>query len=270
MLAHFLALTVGIGSLAIYMAAFFFPEIHRKNDLVWSGFGLFYALVLWVCAGRITGGLLLGEIAGVAMLGWAVTQTLQLRRQLTPAKEKTPIPSKEEVVAKVPLTQKLGGIFAGLKRKVQQTVGKKTPAAAPTPDAPSKTPLVEVIDKRTDTAEAPTTSAADLAAILEADTETTTTEVPSEVVATTAEETPSPEVAADTEAKTEASVPELIPPNPPSPELVEAATEASQKAHETAEEVAKIPVEEIAPDAELAPPAEAPAEDKPATDKPGG
>jgi len=257
MLAHFLALTVGIGSLAIYMAAFFFPEIHRKNDLVWSGFGLFYALVLWVCAGRITGGLLLGEIAGVAMLVWAVTQTLQLRRQLTPAKEKTPIPSKEEVVASVSLPQKLGGIFAGLKSKVQQTVGKKTTPVSTTPVSTTQTPLVEVIDKRTDTAEAPTTSAADLAAILEADTETTITELPSEVVATP-------------EAEIQAVVPELIPPNPPSPDLVEAAIEASQKADETVVEVGKIPVEEIAPDAELAPPAETPAEDKPATDKPAG
>jgi hypothetical protein len=260
------------------MAAFFFPEIHRKNDFVWSGVGLFYALILWVCAGRITGGLLLGQIAGVAMLGWAVTETLQLRRQLTPAKEKTAVPSTEEVkesiqqqVAKVPLPQKLGGIFGGLKGKVQQTVGKKTPTApTPAPAAPTETPLVEVIDKRTDTAEAPAATAADLAALLEADTETITTEAPAEVVVTPEVETPSAEVPAETEAKTEAAVPELIPPNPPSPELVEAATEASQKAHETAEEVAKIPVSEIAPDAELAPPAEAPAEQIPPKDTTAG
>ena len=49
----------------------------------------------------------------------------------------------------------------------------------------------------------------------------------------------------------------MIPPNPPSPELVEAA-----QPDET-EEKPPIPVEEIAPDAVLAPPAEAPPEQIP-------
>jgi hypothetical protein len=30
MLDYFLALVVGFGSLAIYLSAFFFPEIHRR------------------------------------------------------------------------------------------------------------------------------------------------------------------------------------------------------------------------------------------------
>jgi hypothetical protein len=96
MLAYVLALAVGLGSFAIYLAAFFFPEVHRKNDFIWSGVGLFYALVLWVCAGRITGSLLLGQVAGVALLGWSVGQTLSLRRQLTPQSSQ-PLPSTEEV-----------------------------------------------------------------------------------------------------------------------------------------------------------------------------
>ena len=41
MLAYVLALAVGLGSIAIYLAAFFFPEIHRKNDFILSGVGLF-------------------------------------------------------------------------------------------------------------------------------------------------------------------------------------------------------------------------------------
>jgi len=84
MLAYILALTVGFGSFALYMAAFFLPEVHRKYDFIWSGVGLFYALVLWVCAGRITGGVLLGQTASVALLGWFGWQTLTLRRELTP------------------------------------------------------------------------------------------------------------------------------------------------------------------------------------------
>jgi hypothetical protein len=99
MLAYVLALIVGLGSFTLYMVAFFFPEVHRKNDFIWSGVGLFYALVLWVCAGRITGGLLLGEIAGVALMGWLGWQTFLLRRQVSDPNQLTPMPSREEVQA---------------------------------------------------------------------------------------------------------------------------------------------------------------------------
>jgi hypothetical protein len=95
MLAYILALVVGLGSLAIYLAAFFFPEIHRKNDFIWSGIGLFYALALWIFAPGISGGLLLGHLASVALLLWFGWQTLSLRYQLTPESQQTPIPSAE-------------------------------------------------------------------------------------------------------------------------------------------------------------------------------
>ncbi|MEG4168125.1 MULTISPECIES: Ycf66 family protein [unclassified Microcoleus] len=120
MLAYFLALAVGLGSFSIYMAAFFFPEVHRKSDFTWSGIGLFYALILWACAGRITGALLLGQMAGVAMLGWFAWETLTLRRQVTPVAEQTPIPQSANLAAAgVPLA----GLFAK----------KKEPAAAKKP-----------------------------------------------------------------------------------------------------------------------------------------
>ncbi len=99
MLAYILAFTIGSGSFALYMAAFFFPEVHRKNDFVWSGVGLFYALVLWVCAERITGGLLLGQTASVALLGWLGWQTFLLRRQVAPLDQQTPLPTADEVKA---------------------------------------------------------------------------------------------------------------------------------------------------------------------------
>ncbi|WP_199337057.1 Ycf66 family protein [Oscillatoria sp. FACHB-1407] len=89
MLAYILAIAVGLGSFALYMSAFFFPEVHRKYDFTWSGVGMFYALVLWVCAGRITGGVLLGQFASVALLGWFGWQTLSLRRELTPQNLRT-------------------------------------------------------------------------------------------------------------------------------------------------------------------------------------
>ncbi len=95
MLTKILALAVGLGSLALYMVAFFFPEVHRKNDFIWSGVGLFYALVLWFCAGRITGAVLLGQVASVALIGWFGWESLTLRRQVTPVAEQTKISTQK-------------------------------------------------------------------------------------------------------------------------------------------------------------------------------
>ncbi|MBD1829346.1 hypothetical protein NDI47_00255 [Microcoleus vaginatus GB1-A2] len=121
MLAYFLALAVGLGSFSIYMAAFFFPEVHRKSDFTWSGVGLFYALILWACAGRITGALLLGQIAGVAMLAWFAWETLTLRRLVTPVAEQTPIPQS------VNLPGAAGGLLAGLFPQKKEPAATKKP-----------------------------------------------------------------------------------------------------------------------------------------------
>jgi hypothetical protein len=117
MLAYILAFAVGLGSFSIYMAAFFFPEVHRKSDFTWSGVGLFYALILWACAGRITGALLLGQMAGVAMLGWFAWETLTLRRLVTPVAQQTPIPGAANLAAGVP--------FAGLFGNKKESAAKK-------------------------------------------------------------------------------------------------------------------------------------------------
>ena len=117
MLAYILALAVGLGSFSIYMAAFFFPEVHRKSDFTWSGVGLFYALILWACAGRITGALLLGQMAGVAMLGSFAWETLTLRRLVAPVSGQTPIPGAANLVAGLP--------FAGLFGKKKEPATKK-------------------------------------------------------------------------------------------------------------------------------------------------
>ncbi len=183
MLAYILALAVGLGSLGIYLAAFFFPEVHRKNDFIWSGVGLFYALILWVCAGRITGGLLLGQVAGVALLGWSVTQTLQLRRQLTPRYQQTELPSAEEVknnvedkisnlsplqrlsqlgkqvsgsasTAKNRLQENLSGLTQR-KPQAQQPTGSIATGKAPAPQVAEEQARVQIIDNRTPIPEQP-------------------------------------------------------------------------------------------------------------------
>ena len=239
MLAYILAFVVGLGSLAIYIAAFFFPEIHRKNDFIWSGVGLFYALVLWIFAPRISGGLLLGHVASVALLVWFGWQTLSLRRQLTPQVEQTPVPSPETVKTGIQeqinqfsvqdklaqVQQTLGNVFSGAKNKAQQTITKKTPETPKTEEttsAPPQKPMVEIIDKTKPIPEAPTE-----------ETKTATEEVT-----------------------------EPTPPNPPSAEAITAAQPET-------EEKAPIPAEEIAPDAALAPPAEAPQDKIPPTNEVG-
>jgi hypothetical protein len=159
MLAYFLALAVGLGSFSIYMAAFFFPEVHRKSDFAWSGVGFFYALVLWACAGRITGALLLGQMAGVALLGSLAWETLNLRRQVTPIAQQTPIP------ASVNLKGVTGGSFPAFFGKKQDTAPKKpkfvrsnkpkSDVAAPVPNTseakveeqPTTPPVAELISE---------------------------------------------------------------------------------------------------------------------------
>ncbi|MGV0026656.1 Ycf66 family protein [Phormidesmis priestleyi] len=79
MLTYLLAFAMGLGSLALYLSAFFYPQVYRKGDLIWSGIGLFYALVLWVCAERITGGVLLGQMASISLIGWLGWQTFNSR-----------------------------------------------------------------------------------------------------------------------------------------------------------------------------------------------
>lgn len=124
MLAYILALAVGLGSFSIYMAAFFFPEVHRKSDFAWSGVGLFYALVLWACAGRITGALLLGQIAGVALLGSFGWQTLVLRRQVTPVAQQTPIP---EAAANLQVAAAASPIAGWFGKKQEKAPAPKKP-----------------------------------------------------------------------------------------------------------------------------------------------
>ena len=98
MLANVLAVLLGLGSFIFYMAAFVYPEVHRRSDFLWGGLGLLYAGVLWFSAEQMTGLVLLGQIVAVALLlglGW---QTLTVRRQKTPVYQQTPIVLTPEIV----------------------------------------------------------------------------------------------------------------------------------------------------------------------------
>ncbi|MUL37542.1 Ycf66 family protein [Gloeocapsopsis dulcis] len=280
MLAYILALAVGFFSLAIYMTAFFFPEVHRKGDFIWSGVGLFYALVLWVCSGRITGGVLLGQVAGVALLGWSVTQTLLLRRQLTPHLLQTAAPSAEEVKNTVQekvskssffsklsqLTKRGSNSAATAKDRLQQLseqtqvpeTGSSATTATSTVPTTSIDNSIQVIDNRTFTPEQ-----LEGAAIPQETSTESVNESISEVVSpdsTAADEvvqaarestaeTVQPDESTEldlseetaTEATSESS--DVLRPNPPDPELVEAALKDAEEKHQDA-----APPEPEAPD----------------------
>jgi hypothetical protein len=151
MLAYILAVLVGMGSVGLYLAAFFFPEIHRKQDFIWSGVGFLYALCLWIYAHQMTGGILVGQTANVALLGWFAWQILKLRRQLVPVSQQTPIPDMTKLQTQLGLNR--GSLSAqadalrtrtrteraAMPKAVKPT--PKTPASAqPTTPAPPSTP----------------------------------------------------------------------------------------------------------------------------------
>jgi hypothetical protein len=93
MLSYLLFWIIGLGSVGFYLSGFLLPEVARKYDLIWGGLGLIYALDLLADHRQIRGGLLLGQMASVALIVWFGWQTIQQRRQLTPEGERTPLPN---------------------------------------------------------------------------------------------------------------------------------------------------------------------------------
>jgi hypothetical protein len=82
MLSYALAIAVALSSLVLFLTAFLMSDIHRRDDFLWSGVGLFYALVLWFCARNITGAVLLGQAFASVLLVSFVWQTLKLRKAI--------------------------------------------------------------------------------------------------------------------------------------------------------------------------------------------
>ncbi|ANV89628.1 Ycf66 family protein [Picosynechococcus sp. PCC 8807] len=145
MLAQILAIAVALGSGLLFLTAFIFPKLHRQDDFFWSTVGLFYALVLWVCAGQMAGAILLGQLASVILLGWFAWETLRLRQAIT---DPSKIPNLDKVslvgyvkdrfkkskVAPAPATQK--------NQKSSSDSSKTTDPAkeAPETSTPSESP----------------------------------------------------------------------------------------------------------------------------------
>lgn len=134
MLTYLLALAVGLSSLGLYGASFVVPAIARKNDMIWSGVGLFYALVLWVCAGRITGGVLLGQIASVALIGWLGWQAMQARWEDVPEDQRASAEKVSQIRDRIQglvdpeslnkLKDQAQGAFSKVQEKVQEVASK--------------------------------------------------------------------------------------------------------------------------------------------------
>lgn len=319
MLAYILAIAVGLGSLVFYMAAFFFPEVHRKYDFLWSGVGLFYALVLWICAGRITGGVLLGQTAAVALVGWLGWQTLTLRRTTTPAEGKTAISPEVEEKAKgfsvgsllssvtnlfrKPKTQSPAAApiesvatlveneeaVEGADEEEASVEGAATPAATAeeaTPEVESSAPseTIEEVNLEVENPAIPETveeATLEVESAVIPETEETTDSVEvveeitvevveAEVLSTPVSESEPEETDAESfadfakleedEAESDSAIAsektEPTPPKPPTTDMVDAARENKKKGN------SETPVEEFAPEVELAPFAEPPREDE--------
>jgi hypothetical protein len=92
MLLNLIIAALILSSLGLYLSAFFLPEIRRKYDTIVSGLLFFYGLTLSFNANQIHGGLLLGQLAGVIGLLWLGWQALQLRWQIIPVEQRTPLP----------------------------------------------------------------------------------------------------------------------------------------------------------------------------------
>ncbi|MBE9190318.1 Ycf66 family protein [Gloeocapsopsis crepidinum LEGE 06123] len=259
MLAYILALAVGFFSLAIYMTAFFFPEVHRKGDFIWSGVGLFYALVLWVCSGRITGGVLLGQVAGVALLGWSVTQTLLLRRQLTPHLLQTAAPSAEEVKNTVQekvskssffsklsqLTKRGSNSAATAKDRLQQLSKQAQSSETATSSIPatSTNNSIEIIDNRSSTPATSTSTESTIETVSEVSPDAPTEEPQiaestaasvTESIPDASEEVEDTLIVDATATETISESDELVRPNPPEPELIDAALKDAEEKHQEA------------------------------------
>jgi hypothetical protein len=123
MLTYLLAFAIALASIGLYAMTFFLPAFKRDQDLIASGVGLFYALVLWICAGQVRGGLLLGQMASVALIGWLGWQAFETRWGGLSAAEKEQAKVLTEIKEKFSNIDfnKLGDQAKGLANKAKDS-----------------------------------------------------------------------------------------------------------------------------------------------------
>ena len=120
MLSYALAIAVALSSLVLFSTAFLMSDLHRQDDFLWSGVGLFYALVLWYCAKNITGAVLLGQTAATALLVSYNWQTLKLRKAIAS-------PAKAAEINNFSVLQSITGLLKRNKSQVKSATPGKTP-----------------------------------------------------------------------------------------------------------------------------------------------
>ena len=140
MLAYFLATIMAIISLVLFLNAFISPKTHRQDDFLWSALGLFYALILWICANRFTGAILLGQVAGVAITISFIWENRQLRKVVTAESD------SNELLEGFSILNFVGQSLAKISSK------KKTPQAE-SPESVVSPETSEVIDSETPSSE---------------------------------------------------------------------------------------------------------------------
>lgn len=119
MLSYALAIAIVISSLVLFSTAFFMSDLHRKDDFLWSGVGLFYALVLWYCAKNITGTVLLGQAAATILLVSFNWQTLKLRKAIAN-------PEKAAEINNFSVLQSITGLLKRKKPQAKSTAPSKS------------------------------------------------------------------------------------------------------------------------------------------------
>jgi hypothetical protein len=157
MLPYALAIIVGLSSLVLFSTAFFMSDVHRQDDFFWSSIGLFYALVLWFCATRITGALLLGQAAAVALLMSYNWQTLKLRKAIANPERAAELNNFSVVTAVSNLFNRQPKTVSKPKVTPTQTaVIENKPATIPSPEITSETKnIVTSVEETTETVSQP-------------------------------------------------------------------------------------------------------------------
>jgi hypothetical protein len=123
MLSYALAIAVALSSLILFSTAFVMSDIHRQDDFLWSGIGLFYALVLWFCARNITGAVLLGQAAAASLVVSYNWQTLKLRKAIAH-------PDKASTTNNFSVLQTVNGFLKRNKSQPQVTTPSSTTTTA--------------------------------------------------------------------------------------------------------------------------------------------